>query len=361
MKNRVLLMVVLAIFALVTTMHAQTDPLSRFVKQRNLAGIEQSLTSFGKAQFDKDRGELSKRTNLTFKIEPNAVLNRPDNVLNGTLEADFSESNRQLLFTQNKTVLAEMQRDFSVRKLTINPNLLIDFSTIDWKKILMGASGCTINTSLLTPVKDQGGCGSCWAFAAAAAWEHTYRKLYGTATVPDVSEEELVNCGKTCSGDDAGSCSGGHSWKAMDYIKCFQVARESAYPYTGTDASCRSAAKSYGAYGWLEIGSGYPSNDMVKAAINTYGAVVTYLFAKGWGSYGTGVMNAYPNGDPALVTSKGGTINHAVTIVGWCDAKNAWIIKNSWGTDWGGYGGYAYIAYNHYNINNRVYAVCPRP
>jgi cathepsin L len=78
--------------------------------------------------------------------------------------------------------------------------------------------------------------------------------------------------------------------------------------------------------------------------------------AQGWSSYGTGVLNAIPT---AAVSPY--YINHAVTIVGWCDAKNAWIIKNSWGTGWGSYGGYGYIAYNTYNIAKYVYYVVPRP
>lgn len=49
--------------------------------------------------------------------------------------------------------------------------------------------------------------------------------------------------------------------------------------------------------------------------------------------------------------------NHAVTIVGWC--SDAWIIKNSWGDDWG-YGGYAYIAFNTYNIGRNVFYVFPQ-
>jgi cathepsin L len=275
------------------------------------------------------------------------------------LDEGNNDSALKALYEKNALVIPEAQKEFSAKRLVWNPNYLIDWTRIDWKKILMGAQGCTFNTSYLTPVKDQRSCGSCWAFAAAATWEHSYKKQISATTTRDVSEEDLVNCAMNCAGVDPGSCSGGWSDKALDYITCYRVANETAYPYTATDAACRGIAKSFGAYGWVQIGTNAvpPSNDMVKAAITTYGAVTTYVYVKNWGTYGTGVLNAYPNDDPAI----GSWINHAITIVGWCDDRRAWIIKNSWGTSWGSYGGYAYVAYDHYNINERVYAVCPRP
>jgi cathepsin L len=100
---------------------------------------------------------------------------------------------------------------------------------------------------------------------------------------------------------------------------------------------------------------------VVKAAIATYGAVTTAVYARGWTGYGGDVMDAYPNGSSELVSSSGATINHAVTIVGWCDTKGAWIVKNSWGSDWGPYRGYCYVKYGHYNINARVHAALPNP
>jgi C1A family cysteine protease len=71
-------------------------------------------------------------------------------------------------------------------------------------------------------------------------------------------------------------------------------------------------------------------------------------------SYGGGVYNGYPSGDP-------NNIDHAVTIVGWYEPWKAWIIKNSWGTGWGPYGGYAYVNYNASNIGKWIYWVYPNP
>ena len=220
-----------------------------------------------------------------------------------------------------------------------------------------------LNTNILSPVKDQGDCGSCWAFAAGAAYEHGYKLTYGSAK--DVSEQDLLSCGLNCSSDNAGSCSGGWEYRALDYMLCTGVASEAVYPYsnaaTNIEAACLSKAKSSSLAGWVRIGEAYPSDEMVKCAIATYGAVTTAVYAKGWTGYGGDVMDAYPNGSSELVSSSGATINHAVTIVGWCDTKGAWIIKNSWGSDWGPYRGYCYVKYGHYNVNARVYAALPNP
>ena len=64
--------------------------------------------------------------------------------------------------------------------------------------------------------------------------------------------------------------------------------------------------------------------------------------------YAGGVYNGYPSTNPNVH-------DHEVIIVGWCDDLKAWIIKNSWGTNWGPYGGYAYVGYDQCNIGKYVY------
>jgi cathepsin L len=358
------------------TTFAQTsaDPLQQFYRQRDIAKMEQALTTAGKAALEADRKLIGGFKTASFTLEPNLTFNRSLSQLAGTITPQGDNTSElKLQLERIKVEIPTIKSEFEAKKFYWNSDYFTDFRLIDWKKYLMGASGCTINTSYLTPVKDQLGCGSCWAFSAAATWEHTYKKIYSSAVNHNLSEEDMVNCGQTCAGDDAGSCSGGHTFKAFDYIKCFRVATEANYPYTATNAACIAKPKSYGAYFHGQIGTNvsFPSIDEVKAAINCFGAVTTYVFARGWSGYGTGVLNAIPNAAVTTYTytdSEGRTracganyINHAVTIVGWCDAKKAWIIKNSWGTDWGSYGGYAYVAYNTYNIAKYVYYVLPRP
>lgn len=120
----------------------------------------------------------------------------------------------------------------------------------------MGASGCTLNTSILSPVKDQGACGSCWSFAAGAVYEHGYKLTFGG--VKDISEQDILSCGINCSSDNAGSCSGGWEFRALDYMLCTGVASETVYPYTNagstTEAACLSKAKSSSLAGWIRMG-----------------------------------------------------------------------------------------------------------
>jgi C1A family cysteine protease len=99
----------------------------------------------------------------------------------------------------------------------------------------------------------------------------------------------------------------------------------------------------------------FPTRDEIKNYVTYYGSVVTYMKAgtSSFSWYRGGIYNGYPN-------TNAYDIDHAVTIVGWCDQYNAWIIKNSWGTGWG-YSGYAYVDYNNCNIGKFVYYIMPKP
>jgi len=250
MKNYFFLILALCLgFFTATLAQTTSDPLQNFYRRRDVAKMEQSLTTFGKSEFDADKKLFSGIRNATYTLEPNLTLNRPLSQLAGTITPEGDNSSElKLEYERIKIEIPAIQREFEAKKLVWNPNYFIDLRLIDWQRLLMGASGCTINTSYLTPVKDQFNCGSCWAFSAAATWEHSYKKIYSSAVNHNLSEEDMVNCGKTCAGDDAGSCSGGHTFKAFEYIRCFKVATEANYPYTATNAACIAKPKTYGAF-----------------------------------------------------------------------------------------------------------------
>jgi cathepsin L len=192
-----------------------------------------------------------------------------------------------------------------------------------------------------TPVENQKTCGSCWAFATAAAFESNYR--INTGTTIDVSEQEILDCnGKY-------SCKGG--WWAFEYIKkSGGITSAVMYPYTAVQGSCQQKPKMYieDTYGFVQKDGLTPSIDEIKDALCSHGPIVAAVRATdAFRAYVAGVFNEHAK--ECTGTPDGSCINHVVTIVGWDDRKNAWIIKNSWKTSWG-VRGYMYIGYDSNNI-----------
>jgi C1A family cysteine protease len=348
------------ILALITAIclkgFSQDDPLVKKsqgvfkVKTKDeMARGEAKLTVKGKAAFETAKNDFKNQKDTKFEIAPNEQLNREPGELLGVPEDQ--EPDLKAGQAQNEENKKNQVAFF--RKLRDSG---IDVSKLDFSYSVPVAAitGCTWNTAILSPVKDQGNCGSCWSFAACAAYEHGYAKMFGS--ILDLSEQDAVACGVTCAGADCGSCSGGWSDRAFDYMKCKGIADESSYPYTATGTPCLTKPKFKYADTWGQLYPGrFPTPAEIKNYINIFGAVVTYMKAgiKTFYSYGGGVYNGYKS-------SSNNKIDHAVLIVGWCDSLNAWIIKNSWGTSWGPYGGYAYIDYNSCNIGKYVYWVSPK-
>lgn len=177
-------------------------------------------------------------------------------------------------------------------------------------------------TTVLTPVKDQGRCGSCYSFAAAALVEAMYAITHESLML-DLSEQQIIDCSRSYGNQ---GCSGGARDWALGYIRDKGVTTEDQYPYqnqfnTGT-FQCRLSTGQYRVQNIIE-----QSNcEALRSAVRK-GPVAVAVHAGKWQFYGNGLLGCrgYPL-SPA--------IDHAVLLVGYT-AEGNWIIKNSYGTTWG--------------------------
>lgn len=204
-------------------------------------------------------------------------------------------------------------------------------ATLDWRSYN--------GLNYVTPVRNQGNCGSCWAFGTTAALEAVKNIQNNTPGYDlNLAEQILVSC------SGAGSCSGGYSSSASNYIRDTGLPFESVLPYTATNGTCPTSTdwkiSAYRIYSWAYVTTTSPAVDVIKTALATYGPLPTRMAVYSDFQYYKSGVYSYTTGSYLGL--------HAITIIGYDDVNQCFIVKNSWGTGWGE-AGFFRIAYSELN------------
>ncbi|XP_029919247.1 cathepsin L1-like [Myripristis murdjan] len=212
-------------------------------------------------------------------------------------------------------------------------------SSVDWRKECM-----------VSPVQNQGYCGSCWAFSAVGALEGQMKKKTGSL-IP-LSPQNLVDCS---TNDGNNGCCGGFMTSAYKYIiENGGIDSEQSYPYEEKRGKCRytSEGKAGECFGFQVLPQG--DENILQYIVATVGPISAAINAnlRTLHFYEGGVYN-----DPDCHNY---ILNHAILIVGYGtdQGEDFWLVKNSWGTGWGE-AGYLRLARNNNLCGIAEFAVYP--
>jgi|GEM_PF-1625898 len=219
--------------------------------------------------------------------------------------------------------------------------------------------------SYVSPVRNQGACGSCYAFSATGVTESLF--MIGEDlpdTNVDLSESNMMFCLSQYYSGFYGCTGASYDYDEMEGLVTYGTIDEACYPYDqGLTSDCAAACETPALEVRLASWGRIPCNetDAIKTAIYTYGPVNAAVYVgDSFQAYSEGVYNDLRTscpGSPCYYTST----NHAIMLVGWDDADQAWILRNSWGTDWGE-DGYMRISYAAANVAcEAVYATYDQP
>lgn len=211
----------------------------------------------------------------------------------------------------------------------LTPNYAVIPDNVDWRE-----------HGYVSDVKNQGQCGSCWAFSTTGALEgQNFRK---TGKMVTLSEQNLVDCSGTYGNQ---GCNGGLMDNAFKYVKANGgIDTEESYPYEGVQKKCRFQKENIGAEdtGFVDIEEG--DEEALKNATATVGPISVAIDASHYS------FQFYHSGVYDEVQCSSSQLDHGVLVVGYGTYNNQdyWLVKNSWGTGWG-LNGYVRMSRNKNN------------
>ena len=305
------------------------------LKQREL-----SAPAAIKGRLETIRAEI-KTKNLGFEVGYTEAMDKTLEQLTGLKVPADAAARAQA----HMSVAAKMMND-EAAEIAAHVKTNPAFKTVAPASLATGGVSSSVfnwvSLGKVTPVRNQGGCGSCWVFGTMAAFETSW--AIRNNQLIDTSEQDVLSCSKTIPNNGNGDCGGGWMEWVAKYLQLKGTGTDVSKPYTATNGTCTPIAKPYWASAWgFVAGTGLPSVAQLKAALVQHGTLsVAVMATSSFQAYTGGIFNGTAPG-----------LNHCVAIVGWDDTKGAWLIKNSWGTNWG-LGGYMWIKYGANGIGQHA-------
>jgi C1A family cysteine protease len=197
------------------------------------------------------------------------------------------------------------------------------------KPLLPGASASADWTgTYTTPVKDQGYCGSCWAFSVTEQVESDWLRT-GDGSMPILSAQQVTSC-TSYRLPGVGGCNGGKPESGYTYAEAGLVL-DSDYPYTsgqrGVTGDCdipSGAAAQVKTTSYTNVANSASDESTMAAYVSSTGPLSIVVDASEWSSYTGGILSTC-----------GQSLDHAVQVVGIDTDEGSWKVRNSWGTSWG--------------------------
>ncbi|CAG9333163.1 unnamed protein product [Blepharisma stoltei] len=245
------------------------------------------------------------RDNLIFIRMQNQIEN--DWVLGVNQFTDLTRDEFKAMYTPNKFIRSERRQEQEFSSVQALPTF------VDWRQ--QGA---------VTPVKNQGACGSCWAFSTTGAVEGLW-KISGNSLV-SLSEQELMDCSVSFGNN---GCNGGLMDYAFEFIMKNGITLESNYPYAGVQGTCNTTAEQLIAANITNYVNVQTENPTALQSAVAQQPVSVAVEANQY------VWQYYKGG---IISKNCGTeLDHGVLVVGYNTTNSPpyWIVKNSWGAGWG--------------------------
>ncbi|CAF0927531.1 unnamed protein product [Didymodactylos carnosus] len=212
---------------------------------------------------------------------------------------------------------------------TAVPSTLCTNTSCDWRTVVNGVS-------FVTSIKDQGRCGSCYAFAFVAQIESLLAIKFNRNS-SDLSPQQIIDCSYATNGSSNAGCNGGNWYWSAVYLQSvgFNFATWASYPYNGAVNSCRSQTAIKINIGQLRYREVVEQDEIALKQAVALGPVWVGINADNryFSHYASGIINPSDCGNTV------NDLNHAVLVVGYGRDQNLnldyWIIRNSWGQSWG--------------------------